>query len=195
MLELSQSEPWLRKLFDCCFCGMSGFLCLLPSFPEWNEDFSSIILPKHCNSLGACIGWCEPLGMSWGIIMPHIQSRGTCADHGCPCDFLKAQLWLYSLSSPLTLGWMEGEMSDLSDLSCSSLRKSSSRNLCYSAINSHFSVRLFLPSLPESTTYPSHRHPSSPGLRQTRGGCFTLRCQVVNWDARGMFACFIHQFG
>lgn len=120
LLELLQSEPWLRKLFDCCFCGASGFLCLLPNFPEWKEEFSPVVLSKPCNSLGACFGWCEPLGMCWGVIMPHAQREGTCADHECPCDFLIAQLWLYSLSSPLTLGWMEGEMSGLSDLSCPS---------------------------------------------------------------------------
>lgn len=73
LLDFLQSEPWLRKRFDGCFFGVTGFLCLLSSFPEWKEEFSPIILPKPCNSFGACFGWCEPCGMCWGVIMPHAQ--------------------------------------------------------------------------------------------------------------------------
>lgn len=120
LLELLQNEPWLRKLFDYYFCGMSDFLSLLPGFPERKEEFSPVILQNPCESLGACSGWCEPLGMLQGVVMLCTQMGGTCADQGCPCDFLTAQLWLYCLLSPLTLGWVQREMSDLGGLSCPS---------------------------------------------------------------------------
>lgn len=123
LLELLQSQPWLRKLFDCCFCACLASYACCQVFQSGRKNFPLLYcqsLANTCSKSWSLLWLVWAIGHCWGVIMARAQSGGTCADHGCPCNFLVAQLWLCSLPSPLTLGWMERELSDLSGLSCPS---------------------------------------------------------------------------